>query len=457
MLTSSPLSAVYLCAIIAMMIGHAWLCARRGRFLVLDPLNTFWGGALVCYVWQPIVHFDSLVSWRGVEIIERTLLLIVLSVAGLILGYEARLGRRIALRIPAMHAQLAPNPMRLSGLGVTALGLLGYAYLVASAGSWSAWLSHGRGGTDWGSVSGYWAQLIYLLPVGLSILLFHVGFHAVAGLERILVWTSGFVYWLWIVYLGSRSMMIGFTLVLLSAYYLPRRRNPPLALAAALAAGMLVLVQFQAAYRSRFTNLTILGNLDPEEVRASSSEWLVSGSSRTSEANTGLEFNCAAAVVEIVPERVDYNFGYAHLEKLTRPIPRALWPDKIYPALRAHTPIYREGGLSATPIATSKEPLLAGPTLTFLGHWYAVGGFLAVALAAFATGALFRALRRVYDRQPGNEGDVMLYAMLFPIGFTECAAEPLIFVFTLPFPILALLLVVRFSAARPQVAPAGAS
>lgn len=442
MLTSSVLGDLYLLATVALMVWHAWACARRGRLLILDPLYAFWGGVLICYVWQPLVHFDTLVSWRGIDIVEKTLLMVLLSVLGVIIGYESRLGRGLSRFVPTLQPRLRPDRMVAAGLVLIGLGVAGYAYLVASAGGWSEWLSVGRGGTKWEDVSAYIAQLHNLLPIGIALLILHVELHGVRGPERFIAWSAAAAQWAWFVYLGTRSRTIGFALLMVAAYYLPRRRNPPLVVLPFAMAALLVLVQFQATYRSQFTNLSIFDNLDLQDVGAAAPDWLLKGSVRSGGVSTGLEFNCAAAVVELVPERVDYNFGYSHLELVTRPIPRALWPDKIYPLMRTRTPLFREGNISASPVPTAKEYLLMGPALTFVGHWYAVGGVTALLFAAIFTGAFFRGLRGIYDRRPGSEGDMIIYATLVPIGFTESAAEPLMFLFTLPFTLAPLLLII---------------
>ncbi len=444
MLTSSLLADLLLLAMVLAMGLHARACARRGQWFLLDPLNAFWAGALVCYVWQPIAHFDTLVSWRGGEVVETTLLMVLVSVVGLVVGYESRMGHRVGRSIPAMPARLRFDRLVLAALVLIALGIVGWGIFVASAGSWSEWISVGRGGTRMENLSSaYVAQLHSLLPVGVGLLLFSVEFHGVRGGWRMATWLVAGTQWLWFIYLGSRSRTIFFALLMLAAYFLPKRRNPPVWTIPVMAAAMVVLVQFQTTYRGKFTNLSIWGNLDYEEVKESAPQWLVSGASRSG-VSAGVEFNCAAAVVELVPEVVDYNYGYTHLELFTRPIPRALWPDKIYPMYRAYTPLFREARLSTTVIPSAKEYLLMGPSFTFVGHWYSVGGPIALVIAAILTGVMFRGIRSIYDRQPGNEGDIVLYASLVPLGFGEAAGEPLFFLFTLPFTLGPLLLVLWF-------------
>lgn len=449
MLTSSLIADAYLFGIVALITWHAWACARRGRMLVLDPLNAFWGGVLICYVWQPYSHFETVVSWRGLDVVENTLLMCLLAVAGLIGGYESRVGTRLTRYIPSLPPQLNSRRMAVTALILIGLGLAGYGYLVATAGSLSAWLAVGRGGTKWENLSGYVTEFHNLLPLGIGLLLFRAEFHRVSRSDKVIAWSLGATQWLWFVYLGTRSRTIAFALVMLAAYLLPRRRNPPLVALPLMAAGMLVVVQFQAAYRNQFTNLSIVGNLDMAEVQRSAPEWIVSGASR-SDVGPGLEFNCAAAVVELVPSVVDYNYGYTHLDLLTRAIPRSLWPDKIYPTYQAYTPIFRAARLSTTVIPTAKEYLLMGPSLTFVGHWYSVGGVIAVIVASILTGMGLRAVRGIYDRDPGNESDMVLFATLLPFAFNECSGEPLFFVFSLPFSLGPLLLMMWFCRERAQ-------
>jgi hypothetical protein len=454
LLTTSLVAQFCLFATLLAMAWHARYSLRRGRFFMLDPLNAFWGGVLVCYVWQPISNFDVLVSWHSLEVIQKTLLLVLVAVVGLVFGYESRLGVKLTRFIPEMPQQLRDDRVLTAALLLMGLGVVGYSYQAASVGGWSAWLSVGRTATNWDSVSSYVTNLETCLPVGVGLLLFSAEFRPRAITRRLISWSLGGCQWLWFVYLGSRSRTIAFALAMLAAYYLPRRRNPPIVLIPVLFGALAVLVSFEGAFRDRFTNLSIWGNLDYEEVKASAPEWIAAGGSGGASTSPGMEFNCVAAAVELVPDIVDYNYGYSHLELLTRVVPRALWPDKIYPHYQAYTPLYRAGGLGAIPIPTAREYLLMGPSFTFVGHWYSVGGVLALAFASVLTGAAFRAVRGVYDRLPGSEGDIILYASLVPLGFGECAGEPLFFVFGLPFTIVPLIVLLRWCG-RSDVAKPG--
>jgi len=325
------------------------------------------------------------------------------------------------------------------------IGLLGYTIQFASAGGVGEWLSVGRGGTDWAHLSGYTTWLADLVPLGVTVSLFHIAFHKVGAFKKTLTVLLGGLMLLWFLYLGTRSRTIGFSVVLLSAYYLPKRKNTPVRALVPLFGIMLLVTSFLGEYRGSFTDLSFhLDNVDWQEAKGTTVPSMFL-STRDREAlspktSRGEELSCVMAVVDLVPKKIDYNYGYALLEFLTRPIPRSLWPDKRYPYYEAFTPIFQAAGLSSHWVPYAHKPILVGPAFTFVGHWYAIGGPIALILAGFLTGALFRCIRCIFDRRPGSEGDVLLYVMLLMIGFSEAASTPLFFLFGLPFHLIPVLL-----------------
>jgi hypothetical protein len=319
------------------------------------------------------------------------------------------------------------------------LGGIGYYLQFESAGGVQEWLSVGRGKTNWAVVTGYMAQLEGFLPIGLLLVLLAVEFYRqrVPLSVRLVIWTLALLLWMWFLYLGTRSRLIGWTLGTGAVYYLTRRQNPPLWLAGLVFAALIPITNFQARYRHQFTNLSFhLDQLDWEEVDREVIPHFGSGARERKRAEEGFEFNCAMAVVELAGDRIPFNFGYGHLEVFTRPIPRRLWPyqNKPYPHLEAVQDVFRVGGLSLH--YESGVGLLSGPALGFTGHWYLVGGPLALLVAGYLTGAMFRMIRQVYERTPFSHGDLLLYMNLFPIGFNEAAATPLYFLFSLPFQLI---------------------
>ncbi len=131
------------------------------------------------------------------------------------------------------------------------------------------------------------------LPLGVLLLLFHASFHDVTRLKKILIWFLGCLMWLWFVYLGTRSRTIMFALMLLAAYYLPKRSSPPIWLVAWGFIFIFILVNFQAQYRSQFTNLSFnLENIDTDEAYRRSAPGFLGGDRevQTKKITRGIEF-----------------------------------------------------------------------------------------------------------------------------------------------------------------------
>lgn len=430
---------------------HSWFLVKQRRWFAFDPLNTFWAGVLVCYVLQPLAHAATFVQWQGRDVVTATTWWIAVSLVPVAAGYNSRLGPQIGRRIPHPPVRLHPRKLFLSSWVLIGLGLMGYVYQMASAGGLRAWASVARGGTDWARVSAYTAGLAKLLPLGSILLLFHVEMHRVPRSRRVLSWALAWLIWLWFLYLGSRSRVIAQTAMMLSALYLPRRRQPRLAFLALGFVVLLVIVNFQVAYRGNFTNFSLnLGRVDWGELgnRILGDAAESPSSSGETSVSRGIEFNCVMTTIKLVPSAIPYNYGYPLLELFTRWIPRAVWPGKIYPGLEANFPIFHQGGLSQTWVKTSRRALLMGPALTFVGYWWAVGGPIALFLGGFLTGTMLRAIRTLYNRRPGSQGDLLLYNSLFLVGFTEAAATPLVWLYSVPFTLLPLVLVFRICRVR---------
>ena len=429
---SAPLTSLLILGIVLLIGGHTFSLMRRGKWLALDPLNAFWGGVFMIYVVQPVQFGDVLARWHPPGVMEWALGYSLLAFGCVVLGYEARWGNRLGQAVPQMPARLSGYRLSLMACGFIGLAFIGYAYLIGTAGGFWEWVAVPRGGTNLAAANLYIAALIQFLPLGVALLLFWVNLWWAPGWVVALVWSLQGLLMLWNVYLGSRSQVIANVLTMLAAYYLPRRQNPPAWLLGACFLGLTVVVTFMASYRENFFNLSFnLDQLDVDEVEQRVLPGFLGGNVKLQKRDvaTGNDFNCVMSVVELVPSEVDFNYGACLLEFLTRPIPRAVWPDKVYPHYEAFTPIYDRAGLSTWVVPTSQRLILAGPAFTFVGHWYAVGGPLVLAVAGFLTGCLFRMIRTIYQRSPSNQGDKILYLFVMPIGFNEAAATPLFWVF----------------------------
>jgi hypothetical protein len=454
LLTATPFGDFAIVCLLAVIGAHVALLHSQRRWLLFDPLNMFWAGYLVVYVLQPIKYGDVFIVWYSSEVFDQTLFWTVCAAVAVIVGYESGLGQSAGRWLPRLPERLCPARTGLAAIALLAVGLLGYGELVASAGTLGTWLSVARGGTDWEAISGYVAVLADLLPIGVLVLLFHAELHRPAPLWRCASWALGVLLLLWFIYLGSRSRTIATLLLLLMAWHLPRRRNPPVILCAAAFLGLLLLVNFQTQYRENFTNLSLnLEDLDSADAwQEIAPTWLGGDPTRQIRlVSRGIDFSATMAVVALVPQQVDYNYGYALLEFVTRPIPRALWAEKRYPYYEAVTPIMQSAGLSSHWVRYGAQPVLTGPAFTFVGHWYAVGGPLALMIAGLATGAFFRMLRILLDRQPWSEGGMIFYSTLPMLGFLEAAATPLFWIFTYPFLWAGLLVVLQLARGSSRV------
>lgn len=449
-LTPSLIVDLALLALLGVIVLHSLRLWKKRWWLFCDPLNIFWVAALTCYVAQPVAFYEVFADWHGEELIAMTLAWVAFGFLFVILGYESPLGKRLGIALPATPARLNPNRFAISASVLIALGLAGYAYLMASAGGPEEWLSVSRGGTDLESISGYLGQLEHLLPLGVVLLLFHANMHSVSKIKKVAVGVAASLLMLFLIYLGSRSRVIYLALAILSAYYLPRRRNPPSWLLVGVFIVSFVAAQFIGVYRHNFSNLSFnLDRIDMAEARAIVLPSFLGGdpSAQYDLVPGGIEFNVVLSVIRLVPDIIQYNLGYGHLEIFTRPIPRALWPDKRYPHMESVQGVLRAANLTGSVVITSERELLAGPSFTFTGHWYYVGGPIGLIFGGLVTGILFRLIRTVYDRSPGSEGDVLLFASSMMIGFGEAVATPFLFLTSLPFQLGPLVVVLWLSRA----------
>jgi hypothetical protein len=449
--TSAPVSSLFILAIVLLIAGHTLSLVRRRAWLALDPLNAFWGGVLTVYVLQPLQYGDVLAAWHPPGVMEWTLGWSLLAFTCVVLGYEAGWGAAWGKALPRMPLQLSAERLTFIACALMGLAFVGYGYLIGTAGGFWEWVAVPRGGTNWTLVNSYVAVLTYFLPLGIALLLFRVNFWQVPVWATVLVWSLQGLMTCWHLYMGSRSQVIGSVLTMFAAYYLPRRRNPPAWLMAIAFVVLWLVVSFIGSYRGYFANLSLnLDQMDLEEVEQRVLPEFLGGDAKAQKRDvaTGNDFNCVMSVVDLVPNEVDYNYGQCLLEFLTRPIPRALWPDKLYPHYEAFTPIYDRARLSTWVVPSSRRLILAGPAFTFVGHWYAIGGPLALAVAGLLTGAFFRMIRTIYHRAPASQGDKILYLFLMPIGFGEAVATPLFWVFSIGVflaPIVAILFTCRQS------------
>jgi hypothetical protein len=439
-----PFLFTTLLLITTVLIGvHYYLEKKRQHWQLLDPFNAFLAVFFIIYVLEPLGFYKPLHTSYGDPILYRTQLSIIWALPWLLLGYHLKVSQRIGLKFPNMPAKLRPDLLQVAGLVMICLGIFGYAYSANSAGGLTAWLAVGRGGTDYEATTGYGVVLETFLPVGVILLLLRVEMNPTLLPTRLVIWGLAVLQWLWFVYLGSRGRTILFLLSLVAIFYLPRRKAPSLWLACLVAIPLFLLAAFQAQYRDRFTNLSLhLDQLTWSEVKTKILPASLGGDIGQDNGRSlgDLEYNCTTAVVDCVPTYVPYNYGGTLLELLTHGIPRALWPNKRYPLYEYQTPIMETRDLSRNWNMTNTSAFLRGPAFTYVGYWYHAGGYVALALAGLFTGAMLRWVRTYLDRDPNNQGNLILYLMLLPIGFQDAASTPFYWLFSLPLSLIPVII-----------------
>ena len=438
-LTPSPMADVLMLGIIGVILGHSNWLHKRGRWLAIDPLNTFWVGILIYFILDGALYADLFIAWHDSRVFERTLFWVLFAVVWVVVGYEMSWGRVLALKAPSLPRKLEPDRLFFAGVALVGLGVAGYLYLMHRSGGPSVWLAAGRGGTDYEAISGYFTELASFVMPGTVLLLFHVVLHKPSLIRQCFIYSLLLSVLAWYFYLGSRTHFGTLAVVVVGSYYLARRRNPSLLLLVPLVFAMLIVTEFMAAYRGQFTDLSLhLDEIDKEEAKEMTVSRWFGGQER--ELSRGCIFGCTMAAVALVPKQVPYDYGYSLCEMLTRPVPRALWPGKRYPLLEAHQNLYREGHLSDTvnPVAN----LLGGPALGFVGNWWHIGGPLALAIGGVLLGVLWRSIRMIYDRAAGSEGDILVYSQLIMLGYAEAGGDPFYWVYGLPLVMIPLLLII---------------
>lgn len=439
----------------AFIVSHVVRYWVAGWYPLLCPLNAFFGGAIVVYVVQPMQWGLQFVEWYSESTYALTAFMVLIAMLFVAIGHSSAVGLSLAKKLPSMPERLVPHKMRRCGYIYVALGIVGYMYMAAGVGGMENWVNS-RGATNWKTALIYIASLSSLLPAGVWVLMIENEMHGSRNLRRVVLLGIALLFLVWFFYLGSRSRTIGWTISLVGVYYLPRRKNPPWFLVAPLFLILLVTASFLGQYRDKFKNGSFcFEEIDWQEAAEHSIPFYDAYDRRASleinRIDRGAEYSCVMTVLDLVPDKVQYNYGYCLLEFVTRTVPRAIWPKKIYPHYQAFTPIYEKGRLSSHVVATSYERILAGPAFTFVGHWYAVGGIVGIVIASTLTGIMFRTIAGIYVRNPGNEGDLVLYSSIYLIAIGEAIATPLFFIFSLPYGLMPLLVVLYVSRSRNMV------
>lgn len=124
----------------------------------------------------------------------------------------------------------------------------------------------------------------------------------------------------------------------------------------------------------------------------------------------------AISVAYYVPSRADFDYGQMFLEVFTRPIPRFIWPDKIYPEGEAWDRFHQVAQVSDVINAAG---LRSGPSPTMVGKYYYAFGWPGLALGGYLTGICFRVLWEFLQRHSHLVTGVILAVATAGLGAME--------------------------------------
>jgi hypothetical protein len=216
-----------------------------------------------------------------------------------------------------------------------------------------------------------------------------------------------FLYQVWI---GQRSGVIGVGLAMLAAYYIPRKRLPRLAVCAGLFLIIFALVGFIGKFRgelhtgSNFQEMTKFKESGPSQKAKEIYEGVAyAGLNEDSIQLVGMYY----AYLKVIPSRVGYDFGYEYLRYTVIWIPRLLWPERPdYRAWKAEE-LKNAAGVNHT----------SGPVATMLGMYYLNFGMVGIIGGCFITGLLLGTLERWRRLYPDNHGVLLAFVFLHRVGW----------------------------------------
>jgi len=429
------------------------LTLQKDGLGLFDPLACFLLPFLIINVFQPISYLDVFESWSDRGIIIRTLFEVLVGLLFVLVSFWFGAGPKLALAFPGAFRLVSRPRLSLLALVTTAIGIVGWGLQIYLAGGFEVWSATARGGTQYEEIPGYVLLVGDLVYIGLLVGLVTSELERNGQLRNIFL-ILALLALAWCVYIGSRSRTIFMLFIIGASYYLPRARHPGLWPILALPP-LAILSNLLTEVRGAFRDFTFY--VDEVDLQDAITKSLIfSGSDTAKTVTPAMDFNVILTVVNLVPDTVSYAWGYPLLEIFTRPIPRMFWDDKIYPMLESFFPIFATGMLSAMPVEYGKTELLMSPAMPFIGFWHLNGGVLGVIVGSVLTGMLLRAISEVFRNQEiGKEYRICVVILLgFQIGFTEGAATPLHWAFSVPLHFLVLYFVFKASSRNvPQSEP----
>ena len=385
---------ILLLAIVALPIYSLYADHRARGWYFFNPINSFWIAYIYAGAVQPFLARDKWVAFYDEATLVSTLGMFLVLGLAIHLGYNAALGGRLEQRVPAFPV---PSSRKVFWCGAFLLGvgLVGYAIVIGASGGWARWSSNPRDYTNF-NLSGYVYTLPRVATLGIMVLLCHAfSLRPARWGYRAAVVALALLNLSWQVYSGTREGTIMMLIILVGSIYGAQNRNPSLPAIGVLVALAFFVFGFIPTYRRQFRKLSFNITETPRQVINNSFDFYTNpdGAKGTQagddKPDLWSDFGMAISVAYYVPSHLDYDYGQMLLEIFTRPIPRALWPDKNYPEGEAWDRFHRVSGVSDV---TNLEGLRSGPSPTMVGKYFYIGGWLGLLLGGAFSGILLRAV-----------------------------------------------------------------
>jgi hypothetical protein len=319
----------------------------------------------------------------------------------------------MARKLPILPGSDNESHFILVGFGATVAGALAYDYVIRVSGGLEQFLSKARTAINYEELSGYTLTLTTFVPLGLMILLCSTYHHPrYVSLKRLAL-IATVAFGIWCIYSGTRSGIINVALILLGSVYGARRRNPPVLTTLVAFVAIVILVGFIAQYRSQMYGGQFHSDESSSAMLDRSMEFYAP--SEQASVHLGSQFGMSLAVVAYVPETVPYDKGYMLLDFFAMPVPRAWWPEKIYPGGESWDRLHRVAGTASW---VNSAGLLSGPAPTLIGKYFYIAGPIGVLVGGLWTGVFLQLIRSYVSRYAGITG-VLLAVGCFGLGFSE--------------------------------------
>ena len=379
-----------LLAIVAVPVYSLYLDHKARGWYFFNPVNSFWLAFIYAGAVQPFLGRDKWIPYYNEATFTGTLALFLALGIAIHIGYNARLGPPLARRVPVFPR---PDSRKVfwCGLLLLAIGLLGYFIVISASGGWARWSSNPRDYTNF-NLSGYVYTLPRVATLGIMVLLCHAfSLRPVSQPYRLVMLALALLNLSWQVYSGTREGTIMMLIILVGSIYGAQNRNPPWTAIGVLVALGFFVFGFIPTYRKSLRKLSFNTLDTPRQIVENSFAFYSNPDGQpedSDEPDLWSDFGMAISVNYYVPSQLDYDNGQMLLEIFTRPIPRAIWPDKNYPEGEAWDRFHQVSGVSDV---FNLEGLRSGPSPTMVGKYYYIGGWLGLIAGGLFSGVMLRA------------------------------------------------------------------